>query len=92
MDESEKKKEFLHSFDFMKLGQAVNSNNKQAAVMIARRMEKAANEADLPNFARLISGIRMAMMSGSKSEALNIMTQLTNQRVRLINAENADVK
>lgn len=80
-----KQNEFLHRFDFMRLGQAVNSGNTKAVIMISKKMEAFAKEAELPNFARLITGVRLSMASGAKAEALNIMTQLTAQRVKMIN-------
>lgn len=84
-----KQKAFLHSFDFMRLGQAINAGNTKAVIMTSKRMEAMAKEVDLQNFARMISGIRLSMSAGAKSEALNIMTQLTSQRVKLLNQYSA---
>lgn len=78
-------KAFLNSFDFMRLGQAISSNNTQIAVMAARGLEETARRVDLPDFERLLSSIGLAMISGNSIEALNIMTQLTARRVKLIN-------
>ena len=78
-------KAFLNSFDFMRLGQAISSNNTQIAVMAARGLEAASREAELPDFERLLSSIRLAMISGNNVEALDIMTQLTARRVKLLN-------
>lgn len=81
---------FLNSFDFMRLGYAISSNNIQAAVMAARGMENSANEAGLPGFVRMLSGIRLAMTSGNSAEALEIMTQLTAVRVKMLNEMSND--
>lgn len=78
-------KAFLNSFDFMRLGQAISSNNTQIAVMAARGLEDTARTVELPDFERLLSSIRLAMISGNSIEALDIMTQLTAKRVKLLN-------
>lgn len=82
------RKAFLNSFDFMRLGQAISSNNTQIAVMAAKGLEAAAREVELSDFERLLSSISLAMISGSSAEALDIMTQLTARRVKLLNDMN----
>lgn len=84
INEADARKAFLNSFDFMRLGHAISCNNIQIAVMAARGLEETARRVELPDFERLLSSIRLAMISGNSTDALDIMTQLTARRVKLL--------
>lgn len=74
--------EFLSSMDFMRLGQAVNHENWQSAMMIIKRMSSAAEEIGAEDFERMLSKIRVCVQSKSRSQALNALAMLTALRVR----------
>ena len=50
--------DFLKSLDFMRLGQALNREQWQAAAMTIRRLDMKAKEVELLDFERNFTGIR----------------------------------
>ena len=47
IDNKEKQKAFIHSLDFMRLGQAINRGQWQSAAMIIQRMDRVAKDAGI---------------------------------------------
>lgn len=83
---------FLKSYDFMRLGHAISSAQWQAVAMATRRMEKSATECEYPDFAKWFKAIRQCAQGSNKSEALQIMTLVTQRRVKLLNELKKDEK
>lgn len=54
----EKHKEFIHSFEFMRLGQAIHRGQWQSAAMILRRLEQKAKMVEFHEFDRQFLGLR----------------------------------
>lgn len=80
--------EFYKSLDFMKLGQAINRGQWQAAAMIERRMEKNANNAGIVEMKQQFTGLRQCMNRKNANEAKQILALMVNKRVKYLNAKN----
>ena len=61
IDNKEKQKAFIHSLDFMRLGQAINRGQWQSAAMIIQRMDRVAKDAGINDFERQFTGIRQCI-------------------------------
>lgn len=77
--------EFLRSYDFMKLGQAVSHKNWQIAVMTAQRMQKEAARLGLDSFARQLTGIRQCAMQKQEKQAKDILALVIAKRAQMLN-------
>lgn len=77
---------FLRSFDFMKLGNAINMGNKKVAMLTIKKMQANATNAEINVFDKWFQSLRGCVMSGTKSESLQIMTLITQKRVQLLNS------
>lgn len=77
---------FLKSFDFMRLGHAIEAGNWQAVAMATRRMALSAKNCELNEFERWFTGIRQCAMSHNRQEALSLMVLVTNKRVKYLNS------
>jgi hypothetical protein len=75
---------FIKSYDFMRLGQAINHENWSGAGMTAQRMQKQAAELEMPDFERLFRNLKMAAAHREKKTALDILAQVTAKRVQLM--------
>ena len=78
---------FLKSYDFMKLGQAINHSQWQAAAMIIGRMTRKAKELGLDTFDRQFTGIRQAVNRKNSQEAKQILSVVISKRVNMINSK-----
>lgn len=83
---------FIKSLDFLRLGQAINHKNWQAAGMTVKRMEKNAKECGMDEFGKWFMGIKQCVAGGNREEALSIMTLVTNKRVQYMNKLAKDVE
>lgn len=81
------KEEFLHSYDFLKLGESINHQSWQSAMMTVTRMQKNAKEAGIDSFDRNLLQIRQCIIAKQKAEALNILTIMVQRRVQMLKAE-----
>ena len=81
---SEKKKAFIHSLDFMRLGQAINRGQWQSAAMIIQRMDRIAKEAGLNDFERQFAGIRQCINRRNANEAKQILALVISKRVKIM--------
>lgn len=77
--------EFLKSLDFMKLGQAINKEQWQAAAMTIRRLDMKAKEADMSDFERNFTGIRQCINRKDSNEAKQILAVVINKRAKYLN-------
>lgn len=82
----DKKLEFLKSFDFMKLGQAINCGNWQVAAMTARRMEMNAKNAEITEFAQQFVGIRQCINRKDAVSAKQVLALMVAKRAKYLNA------
>lgn len=78
--------EFWKSLDFMKLGQAINRRQWQAATMTIRRLDIKAKEAGINDFERNFSGIRQCINRKDGNEAKQILAVVINKRAKHLNA------
>jgi hypothetical protein len=76
--------EFLKSYDFMKLGQAVSHHNWQAAAMTVQRMQKRVRELELNAFERQFTGIRQCILQKQERQAKDILALVMAKRARML--------
>ena len=76
---------FLKSLDFMKLGQAINREQWQAAAMTIRRLDLKAKEVELNEFERNFTGIRQCINRKDGQEAKQILAVVVNKRAKYLN-------
>lgn len=83
-DKLEKQKAFIHSLDFMRLGQAINREQWQSAAMIIQRMDRTAKDAELSDFERQFTGIRQCINRRNANEAKQILALVISKRVKMM--------
>lgn len=76
---------FLHSNDFMKLGQAINRQNWQVAAMTAQRMQKCVQQLELDTFERQLANIRQCIIHKQGKQAKDILALMTAKRAQMLN-------
>lgn len=76
--------EFLKSYDFMKLGQAVNHRNWQVAAMTVQRMQNSVRELQLDMFERQLTGIRQCILHKNDKQAKDILALVMAKRAQLL--------
>lgn len=84
MDLTEEQITFLKGMDFMKLGQAVNHGQWQAAAMTVRRMENEIRQNGLTELQRNLMGISQAIRCKNQNQAKQILSQLVAKRVQML--------
>lgn len=78
--------EFLKSLDFMRLGQAINREQWQAAAMTIRRLDMKAKEVGMTDFERNFTGIRQCINRKDGNEAKQILAVVVNKRAKYLNS------
>ena len=86
MNYSKEQIDFFKSLDFMKLGQAINRGQWQAAAMIIRRLDMRAKEVEITEFEKNFTGIRQCINRRDGNEAKQILAIVINKRARHLNA------
>ena len=86
MNYSKEQIDFFKSLDFMKLGQAINRRQWQAAAMIIRRLDMRAKEVEITEFEKNFTGIRQCINRRDGNEAKQILAIVINKRARHLNA------
>lgn len=81
--------EFFKSLDFMKLGQAINREQWQAAAMTIRRLDMKAKEVGMNDFERNFTGIRQCINRKDSNEAKQILAVVINKRTKYLNVISA---
>lgn len=76
---------FLRSYDFMKLGQAINHKNWQVAAMTVQRMQKTAQELELDAFVRQLTNIRQCVLHKQARQAKDILAVMMAKRAQMLN-------
>ena len=85
-DAEEQRKEiliFLESYEFMKLGQAVNRGQWDSAMMTLRRMEQKVKKLEIREFEQSMKGLRLAVSGRNVLQAKQILAMLVDKRVRM---------
>ena len=78
--------EYLKSLDFMRLGQAINREQWQAAAMTIRRLDMKAKEVGMTDFERNYTGIRQCINRKDGNEANQILAVVINKRAKYLNS------
>lgn len=84
MEYTQQQREYISSLDFMKLGQAINHDQWQAAAMIVRRMDMKAKEVGIDGFERQFTGIRQCINRKDKAQAKQVLSIVVNKRVQIM--------
>ncbi len=86
----EERLEFLRSYDFMKLGQALNHRNWQVAAMTVQRMQNRIKELELDMFARQFTGIRQCILHKQDRQAKDLLALVMAKRAGMLNGKHTD--
>lgn len=86
MKYTEEQIEYLKSLDFMRLGQAINRKQWQAAAMTIRRLDMKAKEVGMTDFERNFTGIRQCINRKDGNEAKQILAVVVNKRAKYLNS------
>ena len=86
MKYTEEQIENLKSLDFMRLGQAINREQWQAAAMTIRRLDMKAKEVGMTDFERNFTGIRQCINRKDGNEAKQILAVVVNKRAKYLNS------
>ena len=86
MEEKNGRVQLARSLDFMRLGQAVNREQWQAAFMALRRLEQTAKETGCNDFERQFAGVKYAIQRRDKAAAVQVLTLIANRRAQILNA------
>lgn len=76
--------EFLKSYDFMKLGQAINHRNWQVAAMTVQRMHSRVRELGMDTFERQFTGIRQCILHKNDKQAKDILALVMAKRAQFL--------
>lgn len=74
---------FINGYDFMRLGQAVNSGRFESAAMCIRRMSMEVDKLGLECFQRSFAGLRQNIARKDSIEAKNILSLVIIKRIQL---------
>ena len=74
---------FINGYDFMRLGQAVNSNRWESAMMACRRMSMESEKLGLTCFERQFQGLRQNIARKSDGEVKNILSLMIRKRIQI---------
>lgn len=75
--------EFLHSRDFMKIGQAITHGQWQVAAMANTRLTNQAKALELSVFLRPLQGLRQAILRKNEREAKQALAIVIAKRAAL---------
>ena len=75
---------FLESYDFMKLGQALNRGQWNSAMMILQRMETLVQRFGIRCMVQPFKGVRMSVLGRNVTQAKQALAALIGKRVQLI--------
>lgn len=77
-------KGFVRSMDFMRLGQAINHKQWQAAAMKINKMSAEARQLGMTRWERPFAGIRQNINRRNQPEALQILATIVAMRVKMM--------
>ncbi|MBR4086003.1 MAG: hypothetical protein IKK33_17150 [Lachnospiraceae bacterium] len=79
----EQLRRFINGYDFMRLGQAVNSGRFESAAMCVRRMSIEAEKLGLECFQRQFTGLRQNIARKDGLEVKNILSLVIVKRIQI---------
>lgn len=82
IDKKEEIQQFLESYDFLQLGQAINRGNWRAAAMTIQRMQKKAENLELEEFVKMFTNIRQCILHQKSEQAKNVLARITVMRIQ----------
>lgn len=82
----EQLRKFVNSYDFMKLGQAVQGGRFESAMMCIRRMSMEAEKLGLDCFQRQFTGLRQNIARKDVQETKNILSLVIVKRIQIQDA------
>jgi len=74
---------FINGYDFMRLGQAINSKRWESAMMACRRMSIDSEKLGLVCFTRQFNGLRQNIARKSSEEVKNILSLMIRKRIQI---------
>ncbi len=77
-------RDFLKSYDFMKLGQAIHHRSWQTAAMTLQRMQQRAGEIGLAVFDRQFMNIRQCVIHRQDKQAKDILSLVMARRAQML--------
>lgn len=77
-------KDFIRSYEFMRLGQSINHKQWQAAGMKIQKMSAKAKGLGMTGWDLLFTGLRQNIARKNENEALQIMATVITKRVKLM--------
>ena len=84
MESNEELEGFLKSFDFMKLGQAINRGQWEVAMMTVSRMERNGRRLGLEGMSRNLHELRNAILAKNAAAAKNLLAMVVQKRVQML--------
>lgn len=78
-------KAFIHSYEFMQLGQAINRKQWQSAGMKIQKMSAKAKKLGMTGWNAQFTGLKQNIARKNDGEALQILSLITTKRVKLLN-------
>lgn len=78
-------KAFIHSYEFMQLGQVINRKQWQAAGMKIQKMSAKAKKLGMTGWENQFMGMKQNIARKNDQEALQILALMTTKRVKLLN-------
>ncbi len=82
----EELRKFINSYEFMRLGQAVQNSRWESAMMSIRRMTIQAQKLGLTCFERQFTGLRQNIARKDKQETKNILSLVIVKRIQIQDA------
>lgn len=76
---------FINGYDFMRLGQTVNSKRWESAMMACRRMSMESDKLGLYCFERHFQGLRQNIARKNDLEVKNILSLMIRKRIQIQN-------
>ena len=76
---------FIHSYEFMQLGQAVNRKQWQAAGMKIQKMSAKAKKLGMTGWENQFTGMKQNIARKNDREVLQILSLITTKRVKILN-------
>ena len=78
-------KAFIHSYEFIQLGQAINRKQWQAAGMKIQKMSAKAKKLGMTGWENQFTGMKQNIARKNDREALQILSLITTKRVKILN-------
>lgn len=79
----EQLRKFISGYDFMRLGQAVQNNRWESAMMSIRRISMQAEKLGLECFQRQFAGLRQNISRKDAQETKNILSLVIVKRIQI---------